>query len=205
MAAVFDHHNRHYGTRRLQIELRENGHRVGRQALRTGLRRHGRRALQPKAFAPRTTDSTHGQRCAPSWLLNQPRPAPGPGQPDMGERSRVCPWPLAPSYWTYYLCAFQGVCTKHVVSWQVRADIPDPSVTSVLQRSLLAQRPASGLIVYSDRGGSTWATPTKRFCMGPTPSSHTAGAAMIRQCLGRKPLVPPQNRGVRSPRLARLF
>ena len=68
MLAVFDHHKRRYGTRRLQVELQEKGHQVGRQALRTGLRRHGRRALQPKAFAPRTTDSTHGRRCAPNLL-----------------------------------------------------------------------------------------------------------------------------------------
>ena len=72
MLAVFDHHKRRYGTRRLQVELREKGYRVGRQALRTGLRRHGRRALQPKAFTPRTTDSTHGRRCAPNLLLDQP-------------------------------------------------------------------------------------------------------------------------------------
>ena len=30
MLAVFDHHERRYGTRRLQVELRENGYRVGR-------------------------------------------------------------------------------------------------------------------------------------------------------------------------------
>jgi len=28
--AMFDHHKRRYGTRRLQVELREKGHRVGR-------------------------------------------------------------------------------------------------------------------------------------------------------------------------------
>ena len=74
MLTVFDHHKRRFGTRRLQVELQEKGCRVGRQALRTGLRRHGRRALQSKAFAPRTTDSTHGQQCAPNRLLDQPRP-----------------------------------------------------------------------------------------------------------------------------------
>ena len=68
MVAVFDDHKRRYGTRRLRVELRELGHRVGRQALRTGLRRHGRKALQPKAFVPRTTDSTHRQRCAPNLV-----------------------------------------------------------------------------------------------------------------------------------------
>jgi len=74
MLAVFDHHKRRHGTRHLQVELRENGHLVWRQALRTGLRWHGRRALEPKAFAPRTTDSTHGRRCAPHMLLDQPHP-----------------------------------------------------------------------------------------------------------------------------------
>ena len=67
---VFDHQKRRYGTRRLQVELPE----LGRQALRTELRRHGRRALQPRAFAQSTTDSTHGQRCAPHLLFDQPRP-----------------------------------------------------------------------------------------------------------------------------------
>ena len=41
---------------------------------------------------------------------------------------------------------------KHVVGWQVRADMPEALVTSALQRALLAQRPAPGLIVHSDRG-----------------------------------------------------
>ena len=74
MLAVFDHHKRRYGTRRVPVELRGKGYWVGRQALRTGLRRHHRRALQPKAFAPRTTDSTHGQRGALNLLLDQSRP-----------------------------------------------------------------------------------------------------------------------------------
>ena len=110
MLAVFDHHERRYGTRRLQVELRENGYRVGRQALRTGLRRHGRKALQPKSFVPRTTDSTHGQRCAPNLLLDQPRPT----QANRVWVSDITYLPLANGHWAY-LCAFQDVCTKHVV------------------------------------------------------------------------------------------
>ena len=72
MVDVFDDHHRRYGTRRLQVELRELGHRVGRQALRPALRRHGRKALQPMSFTTRTTDSTYGQRCAPNLLIDQP-------------------------------------------------------------------------------------------------------------------------------------
>lgn len=149
MLAVFDHHERRYGTRRLQVELREKGHRVGRQAWRTSLRRHHRRAWQPKAFAPRTTDSTHGPRCAPNLLLDQPRPT----QANRVWVSDITYLPLANGTWAY-LCAFQDVCTKHVVGWQVRADMPEALVTGALQRALLAQRPAPGLIVHSDRGGA---------------------------------------------------
>jgi len=47
---------------------------VGRQRLRTAMRRRGLHALQPKAYTSRTTDSTHGLRCAPNRLLDQPKP-----------------------------------------------------------------------------------------------------------------------------------
>ena len=148
MVDVFDDHQRRYGTRRLQVELRELGHRVGRQALRTALRRHGRKALQPKAFTPRTTDSTHGKRCAPNLLLDRPKPT----QANRVWVSDITYLPLASGQWVY-CCAFQDVCTKQVVGWQVRADMPEALVTTALQRALLAQRPAPGLIVHSDRGG----------------------------------------------------
>ena len=74
LVKVFGVHKRCYGTRRLRVELRRKGYRVGRQRLRTAMRRPGLHALQPKAFTPRTTDSTHGLRCAPNRLLNQPKP-----------------------------------------------------------------------------------------------------------------------------------
>jgi putative transposase len=74
LVKAFRVHQRRYGTRRLQVTLRENGHRVGRQRLRTAMCRRCLRALQPKAYTPRTTDSTHGLRCAPNRLLDQPKP-----------------------------------------------------------------------------------------------------------------------------------
>ena len=73
LVKVFGVHQRCYGTRRLQVALREKGHRVGRQRLRKAMRRRGQHALQPKAYTPRTTDSPHGLRCAPNRLLDQPK------------------------------------------------------------------------------------------------------------------------------------
>ncbi|AMR25452.1 hypothetical protein A0257_22430 (plasmid) [Hymenobacter psoromatis] len=148
LVEVFDEHHRRDGTRRLRVELRELGYRVGRHALRTALRRHHHKALQPKAFTPRTTDSSHGQRRAPNLLLDQPRPT----QANWVWVSDSNYLPLASGNWVY-CCAFQDVCTKQVVGWQVRADMPEALVTTALQRALLAQRPAPGLLVHADRGG----------------------------------------------------
>ena len=39
LVQVFRHHQRRYGTRRLQVALREKRHQVGRQRLRTAMRR----------------------------------------------------------------------------------------------------------------------------------------------------------------------
>jgi putative transposase len=141
------HHKRRYGTRRLQVALRQDGHRVGRQCLRVAMRRQGLHALQPKAFTPRTTDSTHGLRCAPNRLLDQPKPT----QANCVWASDITYLPLASGSWAY-LCAFQAMDTKHMVGWQVGASMRKELVINVLQRAFFAQLPTPGLLVHSDRG-----------------------------------------------------
>ena len=147
LVKVFGTHHRRYGTRRLRVALREKGHRVGRQRLRTAMRRRGLHALQPKAYTPRTTDSTHGLRCAPNRLLDQPKPT----QANRVWVSDITYLPLANGAWAY-LCAFQDVASKHVVGWHVAATMPEELVTTALQRAFLAQPPTPQLVVHSDRG-----------------------------------------------------
>ena len=148
LVKAFRYHKRRYGTRRLQVALRQDGHRVGRQRLRVAMRREGLHALQPKAFTPRTTDSTHGLRCAPNRLLDQPKPT----QANQVWVSDITYLPLANGSWAY-LCAFQDMATKHVVGWHVGASMPEELVTTALQRAFFAQPPTPDLVVHSDRGG----------------------------------------------------
>ena len=145
---VFGQHKRCYGTRRLRAELQAQGHRVGRQRLRVAMRRHGLRAIQPRAYTPRTTDSTHGLRCAPNRLLDQPKPT----QANQVWVSDITYLPLASGQWAY-LCAFQDAYTRQVVGWRVLDTMPEGLVTSALRQALLARQPAPGLLVHSDRGG----------------------------------------------------
>jgi len=148
LVKVFGVHKRRYGTRRLQVALRQKGHRVGRQRLRTAMRRRGLHALQPKAYTPRTTDSTHGLRCAPNRLLDQPKPT----QANRVWVSDITYLPLSDGTWAY-LCAFQDVASKQVLGWHVATTMPEELVTTALQRAFLAQPPTPDLIVHSDRGG----------------------------------------------------
>ena len=118
------------------------------EALRTAMRRLGLRALQPKAYTPRTTGSTHGLRCVPNRLLDQPKPI----KTNRVWVSDITYLPLANGTWAY-LCAFQDVASKQVPGWHVATTMPEELVTTVLQRAFLAQPPTPELIVHSDRGG----------------------------------------------------
>ena len=179
LVALFQRHKRRYGTRRLRVALREKGHRVGRQALRTALARRGLRALQPKAYTPRNTNSTHGLRCAPNCLLDQPTPTQG-----------NCVWvlditylPLADGRWTY-LAAFQDMASKLVVGWHVLDTMPEELITTALQRAFWAHPPTPPLpwsfiptAVVPGRAASTASMPTAPCCTGTGPCARRTGGA----------------------------
>jgi transposase InsO family protein len=141
LVKVFGRHQRRYGTRRLQVALRRKGYRIGRQRLRGAMRRRGLCALQPKAFTPRTTDLTHGLRCAPDRLLNQPRPT----QANQVWVSDITCLPLANGDWAY-LCAYQDLVSEQVVGWHVMATMPEELITRALQCAFWAPPPTRSLL-----------------------------------------------------------
>ncbi|TDN39597.1 hypothetical protein A8B98_18085 [Hymenobacter sp. UV11] len=128
--------------------MRQKRYHIGRYRLRAAMQRRGLHALQPKAFTPRTTDSTHGLRCAPNRLLNQPKPT----QANRVWVSDITYLPLANGDWAY-LCAYQDVASKRVLGWHVMATMPEELIVTALQRAFWAQPPAPGLLVHSYRGG----------------------------------------------------
>ena len=91
------------------------------------MRRRGLRALQPKAYTPRTMDSTHGLRCAPNRLLDQSKPR----QANRVWVSDSTCLPLANGTWAH-LCAFQDVASKQVPDRHVVAMMPEELVTTAL-------------------------------------------------------------------------
>ena len=103
LVKAFRYPKRRYGTRRLQVVLRQNGHRVGSACERP----YGGGACtrySPRLIPRAQTDSTHGLRCAPNRLLDQPKPT----QANQVWVPDITYVPLADGCWTY-LCAFQNM------------------------------------------------------------------------------------------------
>jgi len=116
--------------KRIIMSGKKKGCCVGRQRLRTAMRRRGLHALQSKTFTQRTTNSTHGLCCAPNRLLDQPKPT----QANRVWVSDITYLPLA-SGDLAYLCAFQDMASKQVVGWHVMATMPEDLITTALQRT----------------------------------------------------------------------
>jgi putative transposase len=63
-----------YGSRRIKAAISENGINISRKTVAKLMRENDLKALQPKSFVPKTTDSKHGKRVAENLLLNKPKP-----------------------------------------------------------------------------------------------------------------------------------
>ena len=94
---VFWARGRRYGSRRAPAQLQAEGHRVGRHRVRRLLREQELRAIQPRSFVPRATDSRHSARMSPNLL-------PGgdfPQQPQAVLVGDITYLPLAGGGWAY--------------------------------------------------------------------------------------------------------
>ncbi|MDJ1485554.1 IS3 family transposase [Cytophagaceae bacterium YF14B1] len=67
---LFWEHKRRYETRSLQAELMAQGRVIGRHQIRKVLKEKELKAIQPKSFVPKTTQSKHGKRNSPAHAVS---------------------------------------------------------------------------------------------------------------------------------------
>jgi putative transposase len=71
---IFRKHKRRYGARRIADELHDTGHSCSVRRARKLLKTQGLKAIQPKSFQPRTTNSKHRLGYSPNLLLHAAEP-----------------------------------------------------------------------------------------------------------------------------------
>jgi putative transposase len=149
---VFWHHRRRYGARRIAVELSSRGIACGVARVARLLKTQGLKAIQPKSFQPRTTESRHGLGYNANLLV---------GREAVVEINEV--WvadftyiPLAArtSRGRFgYLALLMDLCSRRIVGWEYGSSMDEELVLGALRRAIRERQPGPGLIHHSDRGG----------------------------------------------------
>lgn len=146
--STFEHHRSRYGTRRIVATLAEQGMQLSRSKVRGVLKQQGLKAIQPRSFVPRTTDSRHSYPISPNLLLDRDAPQ-RINEVWVGDITYI---PLAEGRWIY-LSVWMDLYSRKIVGWELMDHMKEELVIAAMQKALHARRPISGLIVHSDRGG----------------------------------------------------
>ena len=145
---LFHEHERRYGSRRLVLDLQEQGFEVGRHQLRKIMTANQLLAIQPRSFVPRTTNSNHAGPYSPNLLLDRPAPT-RPGEVLVGDITYLA---LPNGEWAY-LAGWLDLFSRKVSGWTVDENMEEELVNSALQKAIGHNQLGKGSIIHSDRGG----------------------------------------------------
>jgi transposase InsO family protein len=135
-----------YGSPRLQVALRRQGHHCGKNRVARLMRQAGLRARQKRRFQPRTTQSNHGLAIAENWLAKVPAPA----RPNQVWVSDITYLPTQEGW--LYLAMTLDAYSRKVVGWCTDDSLETFMVTEALKLARHRRGPAPGLLHHSDRG-----------------------------------------------------
>jgi transposase InsO family protein len=135
-----------YGAPRVQMHLRGQDRRHGRNRIGRLMREQGICGRQRKRYRVLTTDSNHDQPIAPNRLAELPAPT-GPDQVWAADITYVS----TAQGWAY-VAAVLDLYSRRIVGWAVGQQIDTALVMRALSMALVHRQPPKGLIFHSDRG-----------------------------------------------------
>ncbi len=149
VTTVFWRHSRRYGARRIAAELKAEGMVIGRQRIRRLMREQGLRAIQPRSFVPRTTESRHHLGYSENLLLAMEVPPKKPNEVVVGDITYV---PLQGGG-LCYLATWTDLFSRLVVGWDVQETMQEALVIKAFEQAVRRRTKLAGAIIHSDRGG----------------------------------------------------
>ena len=152
--AVFRHHRRRYGYRRLAQELSDRGVTCAPARIRRIMAQRALRAIQPKTFIPKTSDG-RADKPSPNLIAGQPLPK----ALDRAWAGDITFIPTGAGW--LYLAVVIDLCSRRVIGWSLAAHMRSDLVLDALLQALQT-RAASGVIFHSDRGSQYGSTPFRK-------------------------------------------
>jgi putative transposase len=145
---TFREHKRRYGSRRISKTLQSAGEPVSRYKAGRVLGKYGLKAIQPRSFVPKTTDSRHAYKISPNLLLDRAMPQ-KPNEVWVGDITYI---PLAGGRWAY-LAEWMDLFSRKIIGWHLDDNMQEALITAAFKKALGSRKEVKGAIVHSDRGG----------------------------------------------------
>jgi transposase InsO family protein len=145
---IFWEHKRRYGARRIAQELAAQSEGCGVARVAKLLEKQGLKAIQPKSYRPRTTNSRHALGYSPNLLTGRDAPT---------KRDEV--WVGDITYIALrggrfgYLSVLMDLYSRRIVGWEYQETMTADLVLASLQKAIRQRQPDADLIHHSDRGG----------------------------------------------------
>jgi transposase InsO family protein len=138
---------RRYGVRRIKASLNKEGVKIGKFQVRRLMKEEGLKAIGPKIFKPKTTDSK-GTLASPNLLKDIKIEECAPTKIIIGDITYI---PLQDGTWCY-LAMWQDKVTRRIIGWSLAAAMTAELVISALQKAIGKGLVLAGAIIHSDRG-----------------------------------------------------
>jgi transposase InsO family protein len=154
LEAVFRHHRRRYGYRRLAQELSDRGLTCAPARIRRIMAQRALRAIHPKTYTPKTSDG-RADKPSPNLISGLPLPE----APDRAWAGDITFIPTGAGW--LYLAVVIDLCSRRVIGWSLAAHMRSDLVLDALLQAIQT-RAASGVIFHSDRGSQYGSTPFRK-------------------------------------------
>lgn len=135
-----------YGSPRIQMDLRKQGHRHGRHRIARLMRQEGLCGRQQRRYRVKTTDSNHDQPIAPNLLVKAPIPT-APNQIWVADITYI----ETGENWLY-LAAIMDLYSRKIVGWAMSSRIDSLLVLKALRMALVHRNAPRQVVCHSDRG-----------------------------------------------------
>ncbi len=146
ITTIFNGSRKTYGSPRIQIALKHQGHCHGRNHIARLMRQEGLQARSKKRFKVRTTDSNHDQPIAPNRLA-QAAPPDQRNQTWVGDITYI-----ATDEGWLYLAGIEDLYSRRIVGWSMSEHIDAELVLAAWNMACIQRQPEPGLLFHSDRG-----------------------------------------------------
>ena len=144
---IFWQHKRRYGARRIARELAAQGEGCGVARVAKLLEKEDLKAIQPKSYRPRTTNSRHNLGYSPNLLRDRDAPT-RVNEVWVGDITYV---PLRGGRFGY-LSVLMDLHSRRIVGWEYQESMTADLVLASLRKAIRDRQPPAHLIHHSDRG-----------------------------------------------------